>query len=231
MMKYNAFTSRYNFWGKWRANGKPPVDVDDDDLDSNEVPSDASLYFGDGTIITTAELNLLAHVQDITCEYVRAEDVYGYTGSAKIYAIRLHSPKYYDNLPDCNEYVIRSDWEIAEFDCKEKELYIADNKRCYDGFFKKIASCFTNFSMLTIHAEAFAQFYEEAPELAADPNVTLAIIYWTSKFSSTMFDGKCILSNLVLRNCIGLVPNDNPQFADGVSFEDFMKSYRIKRAI
>lgn len=184
------------FWESWRNKGKPKVVIWRYNNDfADLVPSDAIVSINLGGSQTGA-LHGLRHVENLHCKEANDHDVIGYKGNAKIETIRIHLPQLRNTLPDCERYAVGSTCIFGnrKFDCKGKQLRILDERDPRDGFFREISCCFTNFPELVMCASVFTKFYEEAPELATNPDITLVILHVDSinDFDTNLFARKPI---------------------------------------
>lgn len=236
-LDYDMLSTDYeNFWDFWQKNGKPPVSICKiyPDL-SYRVPGDAVVTIEDRRV-NQAELHSLEHVVDLSCYSIRDYDAAGYTGHAKIRDITLTQLSHDAALPKCNRYALylRKGFDDSHvFDCKGASL----NAVCmilYQGMFADIARCFTNYTSIIIQGRMLNQLCEEAPEIAANPNITVNMIAFVD-FNSDIFAGKFI-ANLILRSYGKIVvthdPNTDICIANIVEydkcFEEFVHSISMR---
>lgn len=216
-----------SFWEFWRTHNKPPVRIEEIDLElSKWVPCDAVVTVG-GLDIDREVLCSLEHVVDLSCCAICDRDVAGYTGHAKIDAIVLTRLSHDSPLPKCNHYRISLEHiDTHVFDCGGAAI----DTLCISlrpGFYANIAKYFINYTEIIIQASYLHQLCEEAPEIAANPNITVNMIAFTD-FNSDIFAGKFI-ANLALHSYGKIVvthdPNTDIRITNIVEFDECFKEF------
>lgn len=238
------------FWQFWEEHDKPDVSITSFNQSfAKYIPSDAIISI-DMADVTADILNNFAHVKDVTCTCITNKNAVGYTGDVKIIAIELADPNYLENLPECERYDVCPKWPIVDFDCGGKKIYVWNSNLEREGFFRKIADHFTNFSEIQIRSNKLNALYEEAPELATTPGITLglhAFYITTSLYTNTTFDASPLankyIHSLALYGDDGTFvnydPDTNLSIGDIVYYDEcytefvqsLRRSKRTKRAI
>lgn len=236
------------FWQFWDEHDKPEVSITSFNQSfAGCTPSDAIISI-DMADVTAGILDSFTHVKDVTCTDITNKNAVGYTGNARIIAIELIDPDYLENLPECERYDVCPKWPIVDFDCGGKKLYVWNSNLEREGFFRKLADHLTNFSEIQIRSNKFDSLYEEAPELATTPGITLGLhafcisLYTMNTFDASPLIGKYIHSLALYGDddtFVNYEPDINLSIGDIVYYDECYTEFvqtlrrfkRTKRAI